>query len=312
MALYFHFINVGKGNCTVIDFPSGRLSVVDIDDSRIITEAQRRQMLLEKKAALTDPIRYILSNFGDREEIFRFILTHPDMDHMSGIKTLFNKKNVRNFWDVPNNKPDPDNWDQQSYYDKNDWDFYQLLKNKNKNKKINNVTVVNPLRNSTADCCWVQDGIKILSPSKSLMKNAEDSGDYDHLSYVLQITYQGMRAILTGDASKTALDDIVANYKANELQSSILLAPGHGSKNHVSKDFLEVVKPRLTIVSVAEGVDYDYETYKNYGCVLSTKHYGNIRVKIGDDGEIFFRTQFQDYSNNNWYILKQRKDYYEE
>jgi len=34
-------------------------------------------------------------------------ITHPDMDHMSGIKTLFKKKYVRNFWHVPEDKPDP-------------------------------------------------------------------------------------------------------------------------------------------------------------------------------------------------------------
>ena len=306
MAVELHFINVGKGNCTIIDFPSGRLSVIDIDDSRIISEAQRRQMLFEKKAALTNPIEYILSNFSDREEIFRFILTHPDMDHMSGIKTLFNKKYVRNFWDVPNNKPDLGNWE-NSPYDKSDWEFYQSLKN----ELVNDVTVVNPLRNGTADCCWVQDGIKIFSPSQTLIDKAEESGEYDHLSYILQITYKGMRVLLTGDASKIALNDIVENYEIHELKSSVLLAPGHGSKNHVSKDFLDAVKPRLTIVSVAEGVDYDYDTYKNYGRVLSTKHYGNIIVRIKDNGKIVFRTQFQNYSNG-WYILKSRKEYYGE
>lgn len=304
MALDLHFINVGKGNCTIIDFPSGRLSVIDIDDSRTLSETQRRQMLLEKKASLTNPIDYILSNFEDREEIFRFILTHPDMDHMSGIKTLFYKKYFRNFWDVPNNKPDPGSWD-QSPYDKNDWDFYQSLKN----KRVNNVTVVNPLRNGTADCCWVQDRIKILSPNKELIKKAEESEEYDHLSYVFIIHYEGVNTIITGDASKASLEDIVANYKTDTLRASILLAPGHGSENHVSTDFLDAVKPRLTIVSVAEGVDYDYETYKKYGRVLSTKHYGNIRVRIKDNGEIVFRTQFQNYSDN-WYILKQREEYY--
>jgi len=223
---------------------------------------------------------------------------------MSGIKTLFKKKYVRNFWHVPENKPDPGNWE-NSPYDKVDWDFYQSLKN----KKVSNVTVINPIRNATADCCWVQDGIKIFSPSKALIKKAEEGEEYDHLSYVLQITYKGMKAMLTGDASKAALDDIVANYEANELQSSILLAPGHGSKNHVSKDFLEAVKPRLTVVSVAEGVDYDSNAYKNYGRVLSTKYYGNVKIRIDDDKEITFRTQFQNYSDG-WYALKQRKDYY--
>ena len=86
----FHFLNVGKGNCTIIDFPSGRLSVIDIDDSRALSQNEKLAMLLEKKASLTNPIDYIVSKFADRE-IFRFILTHPDMDHMSGIKRLLRK-----------------------------------------------------------------------------------------------------------------------------------------------------------------------------------------------------------------------------
>lgn len=303
METEFHFINVGKGNCTVIDFPSGHLSVVDIDDSRAVSTSEKVAMELLQKAKPNDPIDYILDNFSG-DEIFRFILTHPDMDHMSGIKTLFKKKYVRNFWHVLEDKPDPGNWE-NSPYDKSDWEFYQSLKN----GKVNNVTVVNPLRNATADCCWVQDGIRILSPSKAIMETAEENQEYDNLSYVFQINYNGIRTMLTGDASKAALDDIVANYKTDGLQSSILLAPGHGSKNHVSKDFLDAVKPRLTVVSVAEGVDYDSDAYKNYGRVLSTKHYGNVKVRIKDDKEVVFRTQFQNYSDG-WYILKQRSNYY--
>jgi len=51
------------------------------------------------------------------------------------------------------------------------------------------------------------------------------------------------------------------------------------------------------------------DLYKRYGQVLSTKHYGNIKVKIEDDGKIFFTTQFQNYSDN-WYILNERDTYY--
>ena len=303
MAIKFHFLNVGKGNCAVIDFPTSHLSVIDIDDSRAISEAERAAMKVLQRAVPNDPIDYILKNFSN-DEIFRFILTHPDMDHMSGIKNLFDKKYVRNFWHVSENKSDPGNWE-NSPYDKSDWEFYQSLKNGD----VDNVTIVNPLRNATADCCWVQDGIRILAPSKALMENAEESEEYDNLSYVLQINYNGIRVMLTGDATKAVLDDIVANYNTDGLQSSILLAPGHGSKNHVSKDFLDAVKPRLTVVSVAEGVDYDNDAYKKYGRVLSTKHYGNVIVRIKNNKRVVFRTQFQKYSDG-WYILKQRSDYY--
>jgi hypothetical protein len=50
--LKIHFINVGKGNCTVIDFPSGHLTVVDTDNSRNTEEND-----------LTDPIDFIKKQY---------------------------------------------------------------------------------------------------------------------------------------------------------------------------------------------------------------------------------------------------------
>ena len=110
------------------------------------------------------------------------------------------------------------------------------------------------------------------------------------------------------DPTKVAWKNII-EYYGRYLESDILLAPGHGSPNHVSTELLDIIRPRLTIVSVAEGVDYDYATYRNYGRVLSTKHFGNIQVRIDQHGEITFRTQFHDYSDN-WYILGERSFYY--
>jgi len=297
----FHFINVGKGSCTLVYFSSGHLSVIDIDDSRSISPLVEGIMQLLEKALPVNPIDYIVANFPN-EDIFRFILTHPDMDHMSGIKSLFHKKIVYNFWDIPNKRPDPGNWE-SSLYNKEDWDFYQDLRDGNVN-----TTLVSPLRDQDSECCWIQDGIHILSPDKELLKKAEDCGEYDHLSYVLMINYVGKKILLGGDATQFAWENILECY-GNYLEADIFLAPGHGSKNHISSEILDVIKPRLVIVSVAENIDYDYELYKKYGRVLSTKHYGNIKVKIEDDGKILFTTQFQNYSDN-WYVLNERDAYY--
>jgi competence protein ComEC len=293
----FHFLNVGKGNCTIIDFPSGRLSVVDIDDSRALSRMEKLAWLLEKKEFLTNPVDYITSQFPNRE-IFRFILTHPDMDHMSGIKSLFNQKYVRYFWDTDNNRPDPGNWD-QSFYDKEDWQFYEKLHQ----KKINNITYIRNLRNDTSSCCWVQDGIKILAPTEDLVKEANENEDWDSLSYVLMIEYAKRKILLGGDATKKSLEDIKESYDKSYLKSDVLFVPHHGSPNHISKEILDVINPNLTVVSVAEGVDYARELYSSYGIVLSTKYYGNIWVKIKDTGKIIFTTQFQNYSDG-WYRLK--------
>ena len=293
----FHFLNVGKGNCTIIEFPSERLSVIDVDDSRVISDYDRTLMEKAGKARLTNPIDYITSKFKDRE-IFRFILTHPDMDHMSGIKGLFKGKYVRNFWDTENDKYiDPDTWE-NSPYDREDWDFYQNVRQSDENP-----IVLKIYRDAEADCCWTKDSIRILAPTESLVKEANENEDWDHLSYVLMIEYAGRKILLGGDATKKSLEDIIEYYGEGYLESNVLFAPNHGSANHISKEILDVINPDLIVVSVAEGVDYARDLYSRYGSVLSTKYYGNTLVKIKDTGEIIFSTQFQNYSDG-WYRVK--------
>lgn len=298
--LVFHFLNVGKGNSTIVDFPSGRLTVIDVDDSRSISAIDRLLMeIAEKKAKLTNPVDYIIGQFPGRD-IFRFILTHPDMDHMSGIKALFEKKLISNFWDTDNKKYiDPSTWT-GSPYDKEDWDFYQRIRKSTENPKT-----LHLYRGSSAECCWIQDGIEVLSPTPALVKEADESEDYDHLSYVLMVTYQGKKVLLGGDATKEAWEDIIARYDKNYLKSDVFFAPNHGSANHISKEILDVIDPRLTVVSVAEGVDYAYDLYSQYGTVLSTKHYGNILVGIVEGEQIYFRTEFATYSDD-WHIVPER------
>ncbi|GAH87197.1 unnamed protein product, partial [marine sediment metagenome] len=110
------------------------------------------------------------------------------------------------------------------------------------------------------------------------------------------------KILLGGDATKKSLEDIIEYYDEGYLESDVLFAPNHGSPNHISEEILDVINPDLTVVSVAEGVDYARELYSGYGRVLSTKYYGNIGVKIKDTGKIIFTTQFQNYSDG-WYRL---------
>ena len=55
-----HFINVGKDNCTILDLPSGHLSVIDIDDSRALSKEERGSLEEAKAATLSNPVDYIL------------------------------------------------------------------------------------------------------------------------------------------------------------------------------------------------------------------------------------------------------------
>ena len=274
-----HFLNVGKGNCTVISFPSDRLSIVDIDNSHIDDDND----------VLTDPIDFLNKEYPDKE-IFRFILTHPDLDHMSGLNELF-RRTVYNFWDTQHDKKLDSKNDDFANYNLKDWDRYLKVQ-----KSQEKPTYLKLYRDATADCCWVADNIKILSPSKKLVDLSQEteegnSDKYNHLSYVLRIEYQGIAIILGGDASKAAWDDIYDHYRAKNdlgiLKAHVFLAPHHGSPNSVNESVFKYIKPEYVVVSVLRGVKYDYSYYNTLASkqVCSTKNHGNITIEITDKGE---------------------------
>ena len=97
-----HFLNVNEGDCTWINHPSGHNTVIDVSAAQPINIFESLSGNHNQKNHPVNPIEY-LQDFGI-ETVFRFILTHPDMDHMDGIKEFFDSFDVLNFWDTENNK----------------------------------------------------------------------------------------------------------------------------------------------------------------------------------------------------------------
>lgn len=47
MPLKIHFLNVGRGDCTIIQFPSGRVGIVDIDNLKVLDPDTRAEARAE-------------------------------------------------------------------------------------------------------------------------------------------------------------------------------------------------------------------------------------------------------------------------
>src|SRR5262245_11839644 len=133
--LRVHFLNVGHGDCTIIKHPSGRLTMIDVNNSQDfdaetyaeeLEEERKKQRnpyafglggsllggnaglgILSEYAAvadrakreLTDPIAFLKTTYPN-QKLWRFILTHPDLDHMRGLKALYENVGFENFWDT--------------------------------------------------------------------------------------------------------------------------------------------------------------------------------------------------------------------
>ena len=132
MPLVVHFLNVGRGDCTIIEFPSGRIGMVDINNLKVLDNDTRMEVLKEyhesidyladkeagkskysldeqflakEEASLTDPLAYYDVHIGKTKDIFRLLVTHPDMDHMTGLYRIHEQdsnKSILNFWHTGN------------------------------------------------------------------------------------------------------------------------------------------------------------------------------------------------------------------
>ena len=244
------FLNVGHGDCTIIEHASGRLTLVDVNnclelDEETLAEVSeyyrgRTSMLVEthgvrtfgmvKEAGydieLTNPIEFLHKNYPGKD-IFRYIQSHPHLDHMNGLEQLkAHNIDIVNFWDTEHDfTPELAN-----DADRASWDEYKRLR-----RSVNGSPKV--LRHSygASGTFWNQepdgvnggDGIDVLHPNPHTLKAIQDSGNVNNLSYVLRVILGKVRIILAGDAEKEVWDDLVSRY-GTELKCNVLKASHHG------------------------------------------------------------------------------------
>lgn len=163
--LKVHFLNVGHGDCTIIEHPSGRLTIIDINNGtdvdsqsalevasylsasvmREVREAQSiqaNQISVLTKAGydveLTNPIEY-LARLRPDKSVFRYIQTHPDLDHMRGLVALRgNGFSIANFWDTQHVK-EPDFGGPKAEQDRLEWDEYQTTRSGQRGQTVLNL-----------------------------------------------------------------------------------------------------------------------------------------------------------------------------
>ncbi len=133
-----HFLNVNDGDCAVIEHNSGQVTVIDVSNAKTpesLMEAMSAKFAkaergitgnFQQKKFPVNPISYMHDH--GISSIFRYIQTHPDMDHMDGITSLFEAFSPLNFWDTDNNKEMLNSSWAEASYSKEDWEFYTRLR----------------------------------------------------------------------------------------------------------------------------------------------------------------------------------------
>lgn len=272
--LILTFLDVGDGDCVVVHFPSGRLMVVDINSPCWFQGRLQDTYSVIQQIHLNTPI-------------WRYIQTHPDLDHMTGLCDLSNHVTIHNFWDVKNTKRLEKGDFSRTKYDASDWQRYRSFAEGG----ISGTKTLSPAYLEEGQY-WKDDGIWIFGPTDEEIAetNANRETEYNSLSRILWVSYGSFRALLTGDADVANLQRLVDTQRLREfLPCHVFKAPHHGKESGYCIDAMRIIKPTLTVVSCAEPSATDAtDSYRSHSKnVLRTHEHGTITVLASTNGSFW-------------------------
>ena len=284
----FHFLNVKDGDCSIIEHSSGRVSVIDVcnaekvttpmSDSELKSLTERVSGNFQQKKYPVNPVEY-LKKFNINS-VFRFALTHPDMDHMDGIKDFFECFSPRAFYDTDNNK-DID-FEQGSPYSEEDWKFYKKLRDENPETNPKRLTLFsgddNYYRTMDQNGNPPGDNFYTLAPTPELVKQANENEDYNDASYVILYRGAGGRILLSGDSHDNTWEHILDYWKDDVKDVDLLIAPHHGRKSGRSYEFLDTVNPKMTFFGNARSEHLAYSAWNYRNLEYITNNQANCMV----------------------------------
>jgi len=130
---------------------------------------------------------------------------------------------------------------------------------------------------------WNNVNFEILHP------NSSDLGSENNLSCVLKVSNTRGSVLLSGDIEAEAEKHLVQRYR-RDLQSTILIAPHHGSKTSSSLDFINAVSPDFALFPIGYRNRYHFphniviKRYTDKGVnLLNTADHGAIEFKFTND-----------------------------
>ena len=252
------YLDVGQGNSALVQFPGKERMLIDGGGFSRST---------------FDVGRMVVAPFLFQSKILHvdyLVLTHPQADHMNGLHFIASHVQPKELW--------------YNGYGVRNRSFTELMKIVEE-KKIRKF-LPSDLR-SGRKISGVQ--VELLHPSSVESKEQllETSAGMNNKSLVLKLTY-GRRSLLFPGDLERAGEEVVISRAGSLLKSDILLAPHHGSKYSCSTAFLEMVRPRICIISSGHGNYFGFphsETLKRLRAagsqVVRIDQVGAVQLSLG-------------------------------
>lgn len=300
-----HFLDVGQGDCIIIEFPDDTKMIIDSGDNR---------------TAVWQHILKYSQQIGIKSFDY-MLLTHSDSDHVGGMARVLDYYEVKNIY-MP--QIDDDYVPRvSSIYSK----FADAAKAEQYTDSDGNKQSAQIYYTIASDMIVTTDGdndffLAVLSPfvqryeklNNSLSANKATAAEKNDVSAVLYIEYLGKKVLFTGDANKAVEDEIIEKYSGGiynqilgdeaffnyggrnyeiELEDiDIFKAGHHGSEGSNSKAFIDLLRPKHTVVSASENNSYGHphkkalDNFESVGSIVyQTAIGGDILAIISPQGD---------------------------
>jgi competence protein ComEC len=210
--LHVSFLDVGQGDATFIQTPSGR---------QILIDGGAFPSVLNDHLGREIP-------FWDRE-IDIVVATHPDADHVLGLPGVFDRYRVGRL--ITNGQEAEE-------------ESYQALLAAASENEV-------PIHPAVAgEIISIGDGVQLeILHSSDQPPSTSDRSDNDS-SVATRLLYGDFSMLLTGDAAEAAEREMLSSGRP--LASLVYKAGHHGARDSSSAAFLEAVRPQYVVISAGE------------------------------------------------------------
>jgi competence protein ComEC len=208
-------LDVGQGDATLLDFPDGRVWLIDGGGFVGSPVDPGRQVILPELATRR------------RSRIDVLVLSHPHPDHFLGLLSVVRAVEIGEFWDTGQGAA------------QGAGPAYAELRALLRARAI-------PVREPTELCgARVFGGaeVQVLAPCPGFRA---EWGANDN-SFVIRLRYGSRAFLFTGDSEHEAEQQLLA--RSAPLQSDYLKVGHHGSRTSSSPAFLEQVRPHVATMS---------------------------------------------------------------
>lgn len=294
------FLDVGQGDCIIIELPDGKNMIIDSGDTSSEVEKSISDFTKSRNITVFD---YVL-------------LTHTDEDHVGNMDWVF-ENYICGFVFMPNVNSthakagtledgiNPEyvkggkKVDTLCYYD-----FLKAVDDENCYMEIFN-------RNSdfanTITCGDIakQYVFDFLTPTALRSEIAYSIAN--NYSPLMTLEYGGKKIMFTGDAQTDVLSEFINAYGSEDNNIDILKVGHHGAINATTAEFISEIDPEYAVIQCGQGNGYGHpekdvlnilKSHDSNMKIYRNDTNGNITVSIRVDGNISWDFENSDMSYN--------------